>query len=207
MGPEPAGEPGTHLSPRSAPAQAPHGCHSYHKARGSAAARITAQSWSLQSSSSLLGAGCEMEAAEAPEAFVAFFFLGQLLARGEGVGGIVGMAPSWLFPALFLPQGPGGCLSGWTASGAWGREERQCAPGIALHHALATELVDPILFIPLSTGTVVDCLFSSSCTAGKALGTQQGARALLRMWSPIPGRKEMLWGAWWGQMQVINWCL
>lgn len=136
-----------------------------------------------------------------------YFFLGRLLARGEGVGGIVGMAPSWLFPALFLPQGPGGCLSGQTASGAWGRGGWQCARGTALHHALATELVDPIPFIPLGTGTVVDCLFSSSCTAGKVLGAQQGTLALLRMWGHIPRREEMLWGAWWGQVQVISWCL
>lgn len=171
-GPGPAGEHGTHLRLGSATAQAPHGCHRSHRARGSAAARISAHSWSLQRSSSLVGAGCEMEGAEAPRGFCGFIFFQGSCWLKEGVGGIVdmAMAPAWLCPVIFIPQVPSGCLSGWAASGTWGRGGWQCAPGTALHHALATDLLDPIPLIPLDIGTVGECLFPSSCTAGKAFG-------------------------------------
>lgn len=111
-----------------------------------------------------------MEGAEAPRGFCGSIFFQCSCWLEEEVGGIVGMAPAWLCPVLFLPQVPSGCLSGWTASGAWGRGGWQCAPGTALHHALATELLDHIPLVSLGTGTVEEYLFPSSCTAGKAFG-------------------------------------
>lgn len=87
-----------------------------------------------------------MEAAGASGGFCIFFcisFWGSCWLEEE-FGEIGSVAPEWLCPALFLPQGPG-----WQdSSGAWGRGGWQWAPATASHRALATELPDPVPLVP-----------------------------------------------------------
>lgn len=121
----------------------------------------------------------------------------------EGVGGIVGMSSGWLCPALFLLQRPEwldslGCLG-------------QCAPGTALHHALAMKLLDPIPLVPSGHrdwwGVFVSlklCSWESPCCPSKELqlclgcGSSQAApwadRASSDLcgWGSMPVREGML---------------